>query len=136
MPKNLCCDHLLVKDGVYTAVTGSVMSISLYRKANQIRAGERIVVPDKRYGFDWFRSVEPLGKGKLLVLEVPEAFAETYKTVERTWRTKGFAPEQAPKSYFVNLIDQIYGLIGPRNLSASDVAKEWDHAIIPYEIVR
>lgn len=106
------------------------------RLIGQISPKDKLRIPGPQYGFDWFRSIEPIGKGKLLVLVVPEAFAQKYQLVESGWRTKGFAPEKAPAPFFANLMDQIYGLIGARNKTSNEVATEWAYTIVDYEIIR
>ncbi len=106
------------------------------KEIGRIRAGQTLRIPGSAYGFDWFRASEPVGRSKLLVLIMPDSFVSQYKAVEGLWRSKGFTPERMPTSFFANLIDQIYGLIGRRRRQSDRPVESWDHAIIPYTIIR
>jgi hypothetical protein len=105
-------------------------------QAGRVRPGGTIRVPDRGYGFSWFRASEPVGRGTLLVMIVPEAFAKRYPAVAREWANKGFTPERQRASFFANLIDQVYGLVGTRTAAPDDSETTWDHVVVPYTIVR
>jgi len=97
-----------------------------------------IKLPGDNYGFDWFRAVEPTGGGKLLALVVPETFPLKAMVAAPQRLSKGFSPEKAPTSYFMNLMHQIFQMagIGGSSAARNATSKEWGYGIIDYEIVK
>jgi secreted trypsin-like serine protease len=107
------------------------------KNIGRITGGETIQVPGPGYDFNWFRAVEPLGKGRLLALVVPEDFVDTYANVAAQWQGKGFLPEKAPSNYLANLIDQINSLLqAHRGITRESDKQEWAFDIVDYEISR
>ena len=85
-------------------------------------------------------AVEPVGKGRLLALVVPEQFEIERVIAEKTAVAKGFVPRNDPPSYLMRLIRQIETALGSRGRAAdagggSDL-KRWGYAMVEYEIVR
>ncbi len=100
--------------------------------AAAIKAGEVVTIPGAGYGFDWFGAVEPVGKGKLVAVIVPDAFPMEATAGEQTRVFRGFEPQRAPENYLVNIIQQI------TQTYQADASPQsnWGVAILPYEIVR
>lgn len=104
----------------------------------RISAGQRVSVPGPDYpGFTAFEAQEPVGKGQLLALIVPEDFDIERFIVPAAQRAKGFAPINEPPSYLMCLIRQIETALGARTRSGiapADELKRWGYAVAEYEI--
>lgn len=106
-----------------------------------IRANQKVLVPGPDYpGFTAFRVVEPVGKGYLLAMVVPEEFDIERIATPRAQITKGFAPVNNPPSYLVQLIRQIEIALLGRTRTGEPVGRSdtgrWAFVLTPYEIVR
>ena len=111
------------------------------RDLGRIRAGVRVVVPGPDYpGFTSFQAVEPIGKGRLIALVVPEDFEIERYAAERHELTKGFVPRNDPPSYLMRVIRQIETAIAARAraVGASPTAElaRWGYQVVEYEIVK
>jgi hypothetical protein len=107
----------------------------------RISAGQRVIVPGPNYpGFSAFHAVEPTGKGRLLVLVVPEDFDIKRFAAAPSVVTKGFQPVSEPPSYFMRLIRQIEQALSSSARTAggvqADQLKQWAYGITEYEIVQ
>jgi secreted trypsin-like serine protease len=107
----------------------------------RISAGQRVLVPGPNYpGFSAFHAVEPTGKGRLLVLVVPEDFDIKRFAAAPSVVTKGFQPVSEPPSYFMRLIRQIEQALSSSARTAggvqADQLKQWAYGITEYEIVQ
>lgn len=106
----------------------------------RIAAGARVKVPGEGYGgFTSFEAVEPVGKGHLLALVVPEDFDIERYVADRATLTKGFAPRNEPASVMMRLIAQIEAALATRTRSGATPADElqrWGYAVTEYEITR
>lgn len=106
----------------------------------RIRPGAQVKVPGEGYGgFTSFEAVEPVGKGRLLALVVPEDFDIERFVADRATLTKGFAPRNEPASVMMRLIAQIEAALTARTRSGTapaDELKRWGYAVTEYEIVR
>lgn len=106
----------------------------------RIQPGVQVKVPGEGYGgFTSFEAVEPVGKGRLLALVVPEEFDIERYVADRATLTKGFAPRNEPASVMMRLIAQIEAALGARTragTSPADELKRWGYAVADYEIVR
>jgi secreted trypsin-like serine protease len=105
-----------------------------------IAASQRVSVPGPDYpGFTAFEAQEPVGKGSLLALVVPEDFDIERFIVSPQQITKGFAPVNDPPSYLMRLIRQIETALNARGRAGAtraDELKRWGYAVAAYEIVR
>jgi secreted trypsin-like serine protease len=106
----------------------------------RIRAGQTVAVPGPEYpGFTGFQAVEPVGRGFLLALAVPENFDITRFAAQSEVLAKGFRPVNDPPSYLMRLIRQIETALdagaGDGAAGASDL-RRWGYALAEYEIVR
>lgn len=97
-----------------------------------IQAGQTITIPGAGYGFDWFGAVEPVGKGRLIGVIVPDTFPMETTVGEKTRMFKGFEPQRAPENYLVNIVQQITQTYR----ADPNPQGRWGLAIVPYEIVR
>ena len=79
-----------------------------------VAAGSDLTVPGAGYGFSGFRAVEPLGKGQLIALVVPESFPTNSLVSDKERIAKGFAPVNTPTSYLMNLVQQVSAFVGRR----------------------
>jgi secreted trypsin-like serine protease len=108
--------------------------------AGRIKAGDKVAVPGANYpGFTSFEAREPIGKGRLLALVVPENFDIERFAADRPSMTKGFAPRNDPPGYLMRLIAQIETALTPptrAGTSITDALKRWGYAIVEYEIVK
>ena len=106
----------------------------------RIAAGQRVAVPGPDYpGFTAFEAQEPVGKGALLSLIVPEDFEVERFIAPAQQVRKGFAPVNEPPSYFMRLIRQIETALSTSTRTGraeADELKRWSYAVIDYEIVR
>lgn len=102
----------------------------------RIAAGASVAVPGPAYpGFTDFEVVEPVGKGLLLALVVPDDFEIGRFVADKTSIHKGFAPRKDTPSYLMRIIRQIETTL-TRSTSPSDKQKLWGYATSAYEIVR
>jgi hypothetical protein len=99
-----------------------------------VQAGKAVTVPGSGYGFDYFRAAPPLGKGRLITLVLPPDFS-VQSFIEAPVRSKGFVPERSATGYFMNLLQQIHGLIATRSVGGAS-APALAIADTEYEIVR
>jgi secreted trypsin-like serine protease len=101
----------------------------------RVAAGTNLTVPGPGYGFTAFQAVEPLGKGQLIALVVPETFPIASLIGDKVHMAKGFEPVQAPTSYLMNLVQQVVVAAGGRS-SGDAQMKGWGLGAADYEIVR
>jgi hypothetical protein len=112
------------------------------RDLGRIRPGVRVAVPGPDYpGFTSFQAVEPIGKGRLIALVVPDDFEIERYAAERGELTKGFVPRNDPPSYLMRVIRQIETAIAARSGSVGDGGtraelKRWGYQVVEYEIVK
>ncbi len=105
----------------------------------RIAAGARITVPpaDRSWHFDAFQAAPPVGKGRLLVLVVPDKFplSATVWPADQRERSDGF--QEPPASpYLMNLIDQIATTLkAARTAGDSAALAGWGWAALDVEIV-
>jgi hypothetical protein len=99
----------------------------------RIGAGERIAVPGAGYGFTVFRAVEPVGRGRLLALVVPDDFDTKRFAAEPSVLAKGFQPVQAPPSYLMRLIRQIEKARRGKDEKPTDIGN-WGYHVIDYDV--
>lgn len=102
--------------------------------ASLIRPGQQITLPGPGYGFDWFRAVEPLGKGKLIALVVPEDFPVKRTVASEERLARGFEPERAMTNYLMSLSTQVHDVLKQRSAGVAS-ADHWAIRIVDYEIV-
>ena len=106
------------------------------RDLARIAAGARVSVPppDGSRGFPAFRAEPPLGRGKLVVLVVPDRFpAEaTVWSAEQQDLTKGFRPSPPP-SYMMNLVAGVVASLGAKPDAARS---DWGLGVLDVEIGR
>jgi secreted trypsin-like serine protease len=106
----------------------------------RINAGVRVAVPGPDYpGFAGFQAVEPLGKGRLLALVVPDDFEIERFAADKAVIRKGFQAVNDAPSYLMRLIRQIDSVLAIRiraGATAQQEIKRWGYAIAEYEIVR
>jgi len=106
----------------------------------RIAGGQRVSVPGPDYpGFTAFQAVEPVGKGTLVALVVPEDFELARFAAEKTVLSKGFAPVNDPPSYLMRIVRQIETALALRakaGVAGGDELKRWGYSTVEYEIVR
>ncbi len=105
----------------------------------QLKAGERVAVPGPDYpGFTAFQAQEPLGKGRLVALVVPQNFDIERFAAGLAVRSKGFQPVNDPPNYLMRLIRQIEMVLMGRAKSGGAGADlpDWGYGLAEYEIVR
>lgn len=104
----------------------------------RIEAGQRVMVPGHGYqGFTAFQAVEPVGKGRLLALVVPQDFDIERFAAARAVIENGFRPVRDPPSHLMRLIRQIEAaLASGAEPIAADELKRWGYGLADYEIVR
>ena len=107
-------------------------------KAAGIGAGQRVTVPGPDYpGFTSFQAAEPIGKGRLLALVVPEDFDIDRFVAAATRVERGFQPVNDPPTYLMRMIRQIETALGSSTRGGGDdELKKWGYTMAEYEIVR
>ncbi|MGC1587095.1 MAG: trypsin-like serine protease, partial [Rhodomicrobium sp.] len=104
----------------------------------RIGAGGRVTVPGPDYpGFTSFRAQEPLGKGLLVALVVPEDFDVERFAAPPALRSKGFQPVNDPPDYLMRVIRQVeITLASPAKAGTSIEGglKHWGYGAADYEI--
>jgi secreted trypsin-like serine protease len=108
-----------------------------FSDGKRVSGGETFTVPDQAsYRFP---AQEPLGRGKLVALVVPDSF--NMAALKRARREKGFGVAAA-LSYFQNLIQLIRNATGAKGFgvvgtdAGDDSLSGWAMADLDYEIVR
>jgi hypothetical protein len=105
----------------------------------QIKAGGRVAVPGPDYpGFTAFKAQEPLGKGLLVALVVPQDFDIERFAAGLAVRSKGFQPVNDPPNYLMRVIRQMETvLMGRAKLRGAGAdLPDWGYGLAEYEIVR
>lgn len=107
----------------------------------RVKPGQKIAIPSPEMGFDWFRAVEPLGRGKLIAIVVPNEFPYSKMVAEHDRLRKGFTPEapvpqKGPVNYIVNLIQQISSTLRKDKQADRPIRGRWAYGVVDYEIVR
>ena len=108
----------------------------------QIRAGQAVTIPGQGYDFDWFEAVEPIGKGQLVALLVPDDFPLESHIASTDRLNADLGPVASPNLYVLNLIDQLHGVMTastpgaskPEHVNAGSAKGVWGIKIIEYEI--
>jgi hypothetical protein len=105
-----------------------------------IRAAQPVAVPGPDYpGFTAFQAVEPIGKGELLAVVVPEEFDIERFAANKVVVSKGFQPVNDPPSFLMRIIRQIEVALAARARTGGgdrDELKRWGYALTSYEIVK
>ena len=107
-----------------------------------VKAGESVTIPGANYGFDWFEAVEPIGKGRLVAILVPDDFPLAAHIASNDRLNADFGPVESPNNYVLNLIDQIHGAmvksagnrVKPEDINAGSAKGDWGLTVINYEI--
>ena len=103
--------------------------------SGHIAARQQVIVPGPDYrGFTAFQAVEPVGRGALLALIVPEDFDIERFAARKSIVGKGFQPLQAPPSYLMRLIRQIETVRHGTDPRLADI-RHWAYHVAEYEIV-
>jgi metacaspase-1 len=101
----------------------------------RVSAGANLTIPGPGYGFTGFRAVDPVGKGRLVALVVPENFPFDALVGDAERITKGFVPVNTPVNYLMNLVQQVVTEAAKGSAVDGQLA-EWGLGIANYEIVR
>ncbi len=112
-------------------------------KVAALSSGETLTIPGSNYGFDWFEAVEPLGKGRLVAMLVPDDFPLSAHIASKDRLEADLGPVASPSNYVLNLIDQIHGhmakssgdQVKPDKVNAGSAKGAWGLKVIDYEIV-
>jgi secreted trypsin-like serine protease len=110
-------------------------------KAGILKPGQAVAVPGPDYpGFTAFQAVEPLGKGTLIAVVVPEDFDIEQFAAGPMALTGGFKAVNEPPSYLMHVIGQIEtALAAPKTRgtgAGADALEAWGYGVAEYEIVR
>jgi len=104
--------------------------------AGRIRAAQPVAVPGPDYpGFTGFQAVEPVGKGALLAVVVPEDF-DIERFADKAIVDRGFQPVDDPPSFLMRLIRQMEVALSQRTRvgGRSEELQRWGYATANYEI--
>ena len=100
-----------------------------------VQAKQPILVPGAGYGFSGFRAVEPLGRGRLLAIVMPQSLPSEQRAHVRAETVRGFKPVQAPIEYLDRILQQ--ATLASRDASSSGTGmSSWGFALSDYEIVQ
>jgi secreted trypsin-like serine protease len=109
-------------------------------EGGRIRAAQQVRVPGPDYpGFTAFQAVEPIGKGELLALVVPDEFDVERFAAPKVVVSKGFQPINDPPSFLMRILRQIELALAARargGAAERDELKRWGYAKASYEIVK
>ena len=100
----------------------------------RVTVGGDVAIPGAGYGFTGFRAVEPLGKGQLIALVVPDSFPAEVLVGDRQRMTRGFEAVNTPTNYLMNLVQQVALLVKGR--SGDPQLEDWGLGVADYEIVK
>ncbi len=104
----------------------------------KIGAGQKVAVPGPDYpGFTAFQASEPLGKGLLIALVVPENFDVERFAAGAGLRSKGFKPVNDAPNHLMRVIRQIEVALraaGKADTSAETELRRWGYDVASYEI--
>ena len=103
----------------------------------RIGVGDTIAIPGRGLGVRAFRAAAPVGQSRLLVLVVPDAFPISALIGSEKRPATGLRPEREPTGYFMNLIDQVQGMLD-RSQSTTDISyrrNTWAMQIVNYTFV-
>jgi len=104
-------------------------------KVARVQAGADLTVPGAGYGFTGFRAVEPVGKGQLIALVVPESFPIETLVADKQRLAKGFVAVNTPTNYLMNLVQQVVSTVSGRSAGDPQM-RDWGLGIADYEIVK
>jgi secreted trypsin-like serine protease len=107
-----------------------------FSSARQLSADTALTIPDN--GTYRFPAQEPVGKGRLVAIVVPDSFDSDALVANPERLAKGFAVEQVPLSYLMNLIQLIRSHMGARGFGVepTEAMPNWGFASTDYEITR
>lgn len=108
----------------------------------RINAGAPIAIPGQSYGFDWFEAVEPIGRGRLVALLVPDDFPLKSHVASADRLSEELGPLDNPGNYVLNLLDQLHGHMAttasdqltPDRITAGAARGAWAINVLDYEI--
>ena len=100
----------------------------------RVTAGADVAIPGPGYGFTGFRAVEPVGKGRLIALVVPDSFPTEALVGDKQHLTRGFEAVNTPTNYLMNLVQQVASLVEGRSEDAQ--LKDWGLGVADYEIMK
>jgi secreted trypsin-like serine protease len=100
----------------------------------RVTAGADVTIPGPGYGFTGFRAVEPVGKGRLIALVVPDSFPTEALVGDKQRMTRGFEAVNTPTNYLMNLVQQVASLVKGRG--GDPQLKDWGLGVADYEIVK
>ncbi len=108
--------------------------------AGRIAAGAKVAIPGDGYpGFTAFKAVEPVGKGRLLAIVLPNDFDLERFAAGPDLVSKGFAPVDEAPSYLIRLIRQIEkrrSSSGRPDIALDATGSGWGFGMTEYEIAR
>jgi secreted trypsin-like serine protease len=99
----------------------------------RVTVGGDVAIPGAGYGFTGFRAVEPLGRGRLIALVVPDSFPAEALVGDRRRMTRGFEAVNTPTNYLMNLVQQVASLVKDRD--GDPQLQDWGLGMADYEIV-
>jgi len=100
-----------------------------------INAGQKLVVPLQSHGFDWFRASEPIGRGYLIAIVVPDNFSADLFGFGPNGKTRDFTPEIAPSRFLMNLVRQIGLSVSTSRTRSRQITGEWALGVATYDII-
>jgi secreted trypsin-like serine protease len=103
-------------------------------EAARVSPGADLTIPGPGYGTTRFKAVEPVGKGQLLALVVPETFP-VESLVDDTHKARGFEAVTTPTSYVMNLVQNVKVAIGDQTRTNTQMTN-WGLGVADYEIVK
>lgn len=109
-------------------------------KTWSVKAKQKLLIPpaDRSWPrLDGFQATEPIGRGRLIALIVPETFPITATIASATQLSKGLKPVEAPTNYVMNLVDQVTQNVNRAGTGqGASALAGWGLGVLEYEIVR
>ena len=103
---------------------------------DRITSGKALALPGPDWGLAGFRAVEPIGRGSLVALVMPETAVPFEGGGAATkQRSKGFAPAESAAGYLLNLVRQTASSVETVKASGGDPSRTFAFGRLNYEIV-
>jgi hypothetical protein len=103
----------------------------------KVKAKQKLRIPpaDGTWRLAGFQAGEPVGRGRIVALVVPETFPIAATVASHVQLSKGLAPVEAPSSYLMNLVHQV-AQNARRGDAGAGSLQGWALGQLEYEIVR
>jgi hypothetical protein len=103
--------------------------------ARSVAAGGTLTVPTESFGFKSLSASEPVGRGLLIALIVPDSFPADSVISEKARFSRELLPVEDPTNYLAALLQEVSKDVARRSGSSVSIA-EWALGITDYEVFK